>query len=564
MVQSTRLAALVAAAALTLAACANKAQQQEQTPQPAQAQMTPQPQLTNYTSATLTSDLNVLTPKEREMIPLLIDACVAVDEIFWMQAYGDRDALLAGITDPQLRRFAQINYGPWDRLKANAPFLAGVGPKPLGAGFYPPDMTKEQFATACAQSPERERALKDPYSVVQRDPQGGLIAVPYHTVYAAQTARAASKLREAAALAEDEGLRRFLELRAQALLSDQYKNSDLAWLDMKNNTIDIVIGPIENYEDALFEIRNAHEAFLLIKDKVWSSRLSRYAQLLPELQRGLPVPDAYKQEQPGSDGDLNAYDVVFCAGDANAGSKTIAINLPNDEQVQLTKGTRRVQLKNAMRAKFDKIQVPIADVLVAPDQRGHITFDAFFTNVMFHEVAHGLGIKNTINGKGTVREALKEQGGGLEEGKADVLGLYMVSRLHDRGELGKAELLDNYVTYMAGIFRSVRFGASNAHGRANLAQFGFYQQAGAFTRDAATGTYRVDLAKMRTATDALAEKILRLQGDGDYDGVVAFLPKPGEIDPTLQADLQRLEAANVPVDIVFEQGIQVLQRSSAQ
>jgi len=276
------------------------------------------------------------------------------------------------------------------------------------------------------------------------------------------------------------------------------------------------------------------------------------------------VPDAYKKEKPGTDSDLNAYDAVYYAGDCNAGSKTIAINLPNDEQVQLEKGTRRLQLKNAMRAKFDKILVPIADRLIASDERAHVVFDAFFEDVMFHEVAHGLGIKNTLDGKGTVRAALREQAGALEEGKADILGLYMVTKLKEKGELGSRELMDNYVTFLAGLFRSIRFGATEAHGRANLAQFVFFQQQGAFTRDAATGTYRVDLPKMQAAMSAMAEKILRLQGDGDYDGTVAFLPKKGEMDPVLKGDLDRLASADIATDVVFRQGMEVLDGAAAR
>jgi hypothetical protein len=280
--------------------------------------------------------------------------------------------------------------------------------------------------------------------------------------------------------------------------------------------------------------------------------------MLPGLQRELPVPPAYKREKPGTDSDLNAYDAVYYAGDANAGSKTIAINLPNDEQVQLRKGTRRLQLKNSMRAKFEKILVPIANELITEDQRQRINFDAFFSNVMFHEVAHGLGIKNTINGKGTVREALKDEAGALEEGKADILGLFMITKLHQRGELGSQNLDDNYVTFLASIFRSIRFGASNAHGRANAAQLSFFQEHGAFSRDSTSGRYRVDFPKMRAAVDALAEQILRFQGDGDYAGVARFMAERGKLSPELQKDLARLGSQGIPVDIVFEQGSTVL------
>jgi hypothetical protein len=519
-------------------------------------------QLTKYAEVTLTADLGKLTEKERKMIPLLIDACQAMDEVFWLEAYGDKDALLKGIGDTTLRRFAEINYGPWDRLADNRPFVPGVGAKPAGAGFYPADLTAEEFERVAAASPD-SLALRGLYTVVRRDAQKGLVAVPYHEVFQAQVGRAVARLREAAALAEDAGLRRYLELRAQALLTDDYRASDMAWMDMKTNGIDCVLGPIETYEDKLFGYKAAHEGYVLIKDKEWSQRLARYAKLLPELQKRLPVPAEYKRESPGSDSDLNAYDAVFYAGDANAGAKTIAINLPNDEQVQLEKGSRRLQLKNAMRAKFDQILTPIAETMIAADQRSHIRFDAFFANVMFHETAHGLGIKQTLGGKGTVRSALKDQAGAMEEGKADVLGLFLVTQLHAMKELGDADLMDNYVTYLAGLFRSVRFGAADAHGRANMAQFDFFKAAGAFSRDAATGTYRVDFAKMQAAIDAYSEKVLRIQGDGDYAAAVAFLPKAGGMDPQLKSDLEALSSADIPTDVVFRQGTDVLGTGAA-
>jgi hypothetical protein len=518
-----------------------------------------QRKLNQYTSVRLTSDLARLTENERRMIPLLIDAARWMDSIYWREAYGNRDSLLQSLRDANLRRYAEINYGPWDRLDNNAPFVEGVGPKPKGAGFYPANLSKEELEAAASRPGAAGKALRSQYTIVQRDSAGALSAVPYHQVFAPYLTPAIAKVREAAALAEDPGLRRYLELRARALETDEYQPSDLAWLDMKENTIDVVIGPIETYEDQLLGTKAAHEAFVLIKDKEWSGRLARYAAMLPSLQSELPVPSAYKRERPGSDSDLNAYDAVYYAGDANAGSKTIAINLPNDEEVQLRKGTRRLQLKNAMRAKFEKILVPIAGELIADDQRQHINFDAFFSNIMFHEVAHGLGIKNLVGRKGTVREALKEQAGALEEGKADILGLYMITRLHGRGELKDTRLDDNYVTFLAGIIRSIRFGASSAHGRANAAQFSFFQEHGAFARDSATGRYRVDFPKMRTAVDSLAARILRFQGDGDYAGVSRFMAERGKIPALLQQDLTRLGSRGIPVDIVFEQGAEVLQ-----
>ncbi len=498
----------------------------------------------------LTADLSTLSEKERRMLGLFIEAGEIMDDLFWRQTYGDRQALLGRVKDPRARDFVMLNYGPWDRLADNEPFVAGVGPKPPGAEFYPHDMTKEEFERANLPGSRSE------YTLLRRDAKGALTVVPFHVAYRDEVERAARKLEEAAALAEDPGLKKYLTLRAAALRTDDYRDSDRAWLDMKSNRIDIVVGPIETYEDALFGYKAGYESYTLIKDMEWSRRLARYTSMLPELQRGLPVPDKYKAEQPGTDSDLNAYDVVYYAGHCNVASKTIAINLPNDEQVQLEKGTRRLQLKNAMRAKFDKIMVPIADELIAPEQRKHVTFDAFFADTMFHEVAHGLGIKNTVDGKGTVRAALKEQASWLEEGKADILGLYMITKLHEKGELA-GSLEDYYVTFLTGIFRSVRWGAAEAHGQANMVRFNYFADRGAFTRDA-SGHYHVDMAKMRQAMDALSADILELQGDGNYAGVQKMLADLGVIHPQLAGDLARLGQRSIPVDVRFEQGKAVL------
>jgi hypothetical protein len=506
-----------------------------------------------YAEFTLTADLSGLSDDQRTMIGLLIDASAIMDELFWRQSWGDDFATaLDAIADGERRRFAEINYGPWDRLDANRPFVAGVGPKPAGAAFYPADMTAEEFDAVYL--PGKDGA----YSLLRRDDSGELDLVPYSVAYADELAEAARLLREAAGFAEDPEFATYLKLRAAALISDNYQASDLYWMDVKNNPVEVVIGPIETYEDALYGYRAAFESYVLIKDLEWSERLSRFADLLPELQAGLPVDEAMKAEVPGTNSDLNAYDVVYYAGDSNAGSKTIAINLPNDEEVQLAKGTRRLQLKNAMQAKFEKILVPIADVLVAEDQHDHVTFDAFFANTMFHEVAHGLGVKNTINGKGTVRQALLDMASSMEEGKADVLGLHMITALHEQGELGEVDLMDYYVTFMAGIFRSVRFGASSAHGKANMVRFNFFEEAGAFIRDEGTGRYRVDFDGMQAAIESLSRLLLTLQATGDYDGVTELTDTKGSIGPALQADLDRLTAAGIPVDIVFRQGKEVL------
>ena len=375
--------------------------------------------LGQYTTVRLDADLSGLSDSTRAMLPHLIAAARIMDEVYWTEANTvPRDSLLAGLSEPA-RRYVAINAGPWDRLDGNTAFLPGVGPKPLGAGFYPADLTKEELLQQADLYPERD--LTGLYTLVRREGRQ-LVSVPYHQAFADAHGRAAAHLRAAADLAQDPGLERYLRLRADALLTDDYRASDLAWMDMRSNPLDVVIGPIETYEDQLAGFKASHEAFVLVKDQTWSDRLAGYARLLPQLQAGLPVPDAYKAETPGTDADLGAYDVVFVAGDANVGSKTIAINLPNDETVQLEKGSRRLQLKNAMRAKFDRILVPIAGVLLPEDQRDLVTFPAFFGNTMFHEVAHGLGIKETITGNGTVREALQDRASALEEGQGGRAG----------------------------------------------------------------------------------------------------------------------------------------------
>ncbi|MFT2090308.1 dipeptidyl-peptidase 3 family protein [Paraglaciecola sp. 2405UD69-4] len=505
-----------------------------------------------YYPVSLTADTSHLSANQKEMLGVLIEAAKIMDDLFWQQAYsGNKDIFLNSIKDPSVKDFSRINYGPWDRLNGDTPFLSNTSPKALGAQFYPEDMTKAEFeATNFADK-------KGLYSMVRRDKKGKLISIPYSEYFATELSEAASLLEKAATLADDTSFANYLKLRAKALLNDDYQTSDFAWMDMKSNPIELVYGPIETYEDQLFGYRAAFEAYVLLKDLSWSEKLSKYAAFLPELQQGLPVPPKYKAQMPGANADLNAYDVIYYAGHSNAGSKTIAINLPNDEEVQLQKGTRRLQLKNAMQAKFDNILVPISEQLIAPEQRKNITFNAFFANTMFHEVAHGLGVKSVLGTQQTVRQALKEHASALEEGKADILGLYMVEQLLTKGAITEGVLKDYYVTFMASIFRSVRFGASSAHGKANMIRFNYFKEHQAFSRDE-NGFYKIDMEKMSKAVNSLSNKILTLQGDGNYTGVAKLVTEMGTIKPQLQQDLDRLTKADIPVDIHFEQGTSVL------
>ncbi|MCG8580229.1 MAG: Zn-dependent hydrolase [Bacteroidales bacterium] len=521
---------------------------QEQAPKYTSSIDNIQQKVEEFIPVKLTTDLSVLTEKEKQMLPILFETAQIMEDLYWKQAWGNRDELLNNTDTEYLKQFIKINYGPWERLNDNQSFVAGIGDKPKGAQFYPSDMTKEEFEAF-------DNAQKsDLYTIVKRNKDNGLEVLPYSEAYKAELTKASELLIKAAALAEDEGLKTYLTLRAEALLSNDYLASDMAWMDMKTNTIDFIVGPIETYEDALYGSKAAFESFILIKDKEWSDKLAHFAALLPQLQESLPVPAEYKKEVPGTDSDLGAYDALYYAGDCNAGSKTIAINLPNDPQVHIEKGSRKLQLKNSMRAKFDNILIPISQVVITPEQQKHVKFDAFFENTMFHEVAHGLGIKMTLDGNQSVREAMKETASSIEEAKADILGLYMVKQLAEMGELTNKDLMDNYVTFMAGIFRSVRFGAASAHGKANMMRFNYFQEKEAFTYDKETGYYTVDFDKMTEAMNTLSAEILIMQGDGNYEKAQKMLAEMGTIRPALKADLDRIAKAGIPRDIVFEQG----------
>lgn len=510
-----------------------------------------QVEVEKYFEFELNTDLSQLSDNQKKMLKILFEVADIMNDLQWQVAAGPYKAIYDTLTDPYAKQLFEINYGPWNRLDGNKPFINGVGDKPLGAFFYPEDMTQQEFEDL------NDDTKNDLYTIIQRDTNGNLISVPYHEAFKTELEHAAELLRAASDLADDAGFKKYLSLRADALVTDDYFKSDMAWMDMSNNMIEFVVGPIENYEDGLFEYKAAFEAFILIKDMDWSAKLAKYTTLLPELQKQLPVADQYKQEEPGSNSQLNAYDAIYYAGDCNAGSKTIAINLPNDENVQLAKGSRRLQLKNSMKAKFENIVVPIANVLINPNQRNLVTFDAFFANTMFHEVAHGLGVKNLIDGSGiTCRDALKDRYSTLEEGKADILGLWLINQLVQMNEYD-GNYSENQVTFVTSIFRSIRFGASSSHGKANLIRYNFFIEQGAITRDT-NGIYTINEDQIKLASDNLANIILTIQGDGDYERAGELMDKYMIITPELEADLQKLADANIPVDVVWKQGTNVV------
>ena len=530
----------VATVASTLFSCST---QQQESPMKAKVE--------EYAQVELKSDLvNNLNDKEKELVKIFFQVGEITDDLFWQQTFGDKSQLDT-ITDSYAKEFAMIHYGAWDRLDNNKPFLTGYGEKPAVCNYYPHDITAEEFDAF-------EDANKNSwYTVIRRNEDGSLKSVWYHEAYAEEIGRICALLEKAVTLAEDPGLENYLEKRIEAFKTDDYLESDLAWMDMKDSKIDFVTGPIESYDDKFQETKASYESFILLKDEARSKDLAKFVAMLPALQKELPCAPEYKTFVPGTSSDLNVYDAVYYAGDCNAGSKTIAINLPNDERVHALKGTRRLQLRNSMKAKFDKILMPIGQLIVTPEQQKYLNFDAFFWNVTFHEVAHGLGVKQTINTNESVDAVMGTEKTSWEEAKADILGLFMVTKLIEMGEITNITAEDAIATYIAGILRSVRFGAASSHGKANMMCFNYMEKAGAFSRDA-KGQYVIDFGKAKEAMNGWAALILQTQGDGNVEFATKYRAENGGITPVLQADLDKINGAGIPRDITFIQGADIL------
>jgi hypothetical protein len=541
------IATCVLSLSVVLSACKSK-----KTEEKTEAKSEMQLKVEEFAPVDLTADLSDLTENEKQIVQIFIEIADIMDDLFWKQTFGDK-TILDTIQDQWTRDFVAINYGPWERLNSNKSFVPGYGEKPLGCQYYPEDMTLEEFD-----------ALEDPaknslYSVIRRDENGALKVVWYKDEYKEELTKVCELMDKAIDLAEDEGLKNYLIERKKALETDDYFNSDMVWMDMKNSKLDFVVGPIENYDDMLREGKATYEAFVLIKDDQKSNDLAKFVSMLPDLQKQLPGDDKYKTFVPGTSSDMNVYNVVYYAGDCNAGSKTIAINLPNDDRVQAEKGARRLQLANAQHAKFDKIMMPIGELIIEPAQQQYLKFDAFFWNVTFHEVAHGLGIKQTINGKGSVDEAMKTEKSTWEEAKADILGLFLVNTLIEKGEITNITAEDAITTYIVGILRSVRFGAGEAHGKANMMCYNFFENEGAFTRNA-DGTYHIDFEKAKSAINNWGALILKTQGEGDFEFAKQYTAENASVSDALQKDLDKINNSGIPRDIIYNQGWDVLNR----
>lgn len=506
-----------------------------------------QRKLANYANVKLSADLSSLDPTQIKLFSLLIKAANSIDELYWLQAYGDKEKLLNEISDPDMREYAMINYGPWDRLDGFTPFTDDFPPRPLGIGFFPKDINQNEFF-------EIKNDLKySPYTIISRDANSLLKVIPYHIAFQKQLNEAVDYIKKAADLAEIPDFKNYLLQRAEDLLSDKFEKSDYLWMQLKDNKLDFIAGPIVNTEDHFIWTKFSYGAFILLRNQEWTKKVKKYSLLLPHLQNNLPVSDPYKQESPSETADIVIYDVLYNSGYCNAGNKLIGLNLPigND---QIKSGTRKVHFKNVMQAKFDKILQPISDIVIDEKQRRNVQFNSFFLNTVFYEISNSLGISHTINQKGTVKDALKEHYNVINELKNDVLRMFFLTKLKDMREMEDMELLDNYVTYMADVFRSMRFGITDAQGVANMIRFYYFEENEAFVYNPKSGTYKVNFYKMKNAIESLSKLILEIQGNGDYEAATKLIKEKGFIRNDLLHDLYKIQRAKIPKDLVYDQG----------
>lgn len=569
--------AALAALALAVSGCAKKANKEEassEMPFKHMAADTLRTQLARFAPVEISYDESILTPAEKDALAKLAQVSALIDELFLRQVWNgniamrnelSKDSQIAGPNQAlaqDLYRLFEINAGPWLRLEENKPFI-GEMKKPDGAGFYPEDMTKPEFEQFVAAHADMKDALTGYFTRIERAPDGGLKAVPYSEAYADLLAQASKLMNEAADLLTSEkakselgkgvdytSLARFLRSRAAAFASNDYFQSDMDWMDIKDNIIDVTLGPYEVYEDNLFNYKAAFESVVAIRNPADSQKLEQLKSFLPAMERNLPIPAQYKNPRRGTDSPVAVIDVVSAGGDIKAGVHAVAYNLPNDEKVREAKGSKKVMLKNISRAKYEKILVPIANVMLDPELMEHIDFDSFFNQSLMHELAHGLGpgtITLPDGTKTTVNLALKTLYSPLEECKADVMGLFNNQYLLKQGVITKEQLERQYVVFLPGLFRSVRFGLHEAHGKGNMIQYNWFKEHGAIVLNETADRYTVDFDKMGEAAMSLTRELCMLQAKGDYDAAQAFVDKWGTVPPEVERIVGKLSA--IPSDI---------------
>ena len=537
---------LAAAAALSLAACQAASTNQQQNA----AASTEQGAADKLASVEMQADTSYLTDEERKVVNLLIQAADLMNPIYLRQVSADnprlRDEIVKSGDKAMLDKFDTF-MGPWDEVSDDKPFY-GNSTRPAGAGFYPAGLTKEQFDDYLAKHPDQAKALTDPYTVVKR--QGDkLVAVPYSQEYKEWLEPAARKLEEAAAITTNPSLKKFLTLRAKAFRTDDYFESELAWMDLKDTPIEMVIGPYETYTDGLYGAKTAFEAFVVLRNPKESSALDVYKSHLRDMEANLPEEEQYKNFKRGFESPISVGDQIRAGGDANHGIQTVAFNLPNDERVREAKGAKKVILQNVLGAKYDRILQPMAGLVLVPADAANVNKRYMYLETLFHELSHSLGPGSiTVNGQQTtVDKALKDVGSGFEEAKADVMGAYNVLFMMDQRVLPAAEKPQIRAAYVAGLFRAMRFGDTDAHGRGAAMQYRYLRDKGGIVWDAGAKRFRIDPAKLDAGIRDLVHDIIHLQGTGDYNGTKAFLAKWAVMDA--EAKQVTGEMGHIPVDI---------------
>src|SRR5580765_7147415 len=513
----------------------------------------------------ITADVSKLSPADRKVLAKLVEASKIMDALFLRQVWAGNEAMLIDLAQDQSAEgrarlhYFLINKGPWDRLDHNKPFVPGAPAKPEGANFYPDGAAKADIERWMKALPDAERAKAVGFFTVIRRSGTSFAAVPYSDVYREELAHAAALLREAASLAAEPTLKNFLTKRAAAFLSNDYYESDVAWMELKG-AIEPTIGPYEVYEDEFFNYKAAFESFITVQDQDESAKLQKFAGELQDIENNLPIDPKYRNPKLGGLAPIVVVNEVFAAGDANRGVQTAAFNLPNDERVVQEKGAKRVMLKNVQDAKFAKTLVPISKVALTPADQKDVAFDAFFMQIVVHELMHGLGPSNiTVNGrKTTVRQEIKEAYSYLEEAKADISSLFAIQHMIDKGVLPKSLEKPLYTTYLASAFRSIRFGINEAHGRGVAVQFNYLLDAGGFVAHG-DGTFGVDVAKMKTGVAGLTHDIMTIQAEGDYAKAIALRDRLGVVRPPVQRALDKMTAIPVDIEPKFTSAAQLLQ-----
>ena len=499
-------------------------------------------------------DTSFLSAEEKKVVNLLIKASDLMSQIYLRQTSAANPevraqiaAMPAGPKRDALLDMFDLHFGPWDTLAEDHAFF-GRARRPAGAGFYPADLSRAQFDAYLAGHPDQKAALTDPYTVVKRDGDR-LVAVPYSEAYREWLEPAAKLLEEAAATTSNPTLKRFLNLRAKAFRSNDYYESELAWMDLSGTPIEIAIGPYEVYTDKLYGAKTAFESFLTIKNPEESAALDKYKRYLRDMEANLPVEERFKNFQRGFASPIVVAEQIRGGGDNVPGVQTVAFNLPNDERVREAKGAKKVILANVLGAKFDRILQPMAAKVLVPDQAGLVVKKYMELETLFHELSHSLGPGSiTVDGRKTnVSAELKELNSALEEGKADIMGVWNILFMMEKGELPATEEPQLWVTYFAGIFRAMRFGIDEAHGQGAAMQYGYLREKGAFAWDETAHRYRIDDARMRAGLRDLIADVVRLQGTGDYAGTKAFIARYAKLDDNAEAVIEGLNS--IPVDI---------------